>query len=68
VDIAMLPALSLPACFDQGGLPIGVQLVGGFAEEWLLLRIGRAFQDLTTHHLRAPSLPAAQAPVSGMRG
>lgn len=54
IDIAMLPALSLPAGFDAAGLPLGVQLVGRFAAEWTLLRIGRAFQELTTHHLRRP--------------
>jgi aspartyl-tRNA(Asn)/glutamyl-tRNA(Gln) amidotransferase subunit A len=57
IDIAMLPALSLPAGFDTAGLPLGVQLVGRFAAEWTLLRIGRAVQDLTTHHLHRPSLP-----------
>lgn len=60
VDIAMLPALSLPAGFDAAGLPLGVQLVGGFADEWTLLRIGRAFQEMTTHHLRIPQLPLAR--------
>jgi aspartyl-tRNA(Asn)/glutamyl-tRNA(Gln) amidotransferase subunit A len=58
VDIAMLPALSLPAGFDTAGLPLGVQLVGRYAAEWTLLRIGRAFQGLTTHHLHTPSLPS----------
>jgi aspartyl-tRNA(Asn)/glutamyl-tRNA(Gln) amidotransferase subunit A len=55
IDIAMLPALSLPAGFDPHGLPLGVQLVGGFATEWTLLRIGCAFQELTTHHLAIPT-------------
>jgi aspartyl-tRNA(Asn)/glutamyl-tRNA(Gln) amidotransferase subunit A len=59
IDIAMLPALSLPAGFDAAGLPLGVQLVGRYAAEWTLLRIGRVFQELTTHHLRTPSLPSA---------
>jgi aspartyl-tRNA(Asn)/glutamyl-tRNA(Gln) amidotransferase subunit A len=59
IDIAMLPALSLPAGFDSGGLPLGVQLVGRFAAEWTLLRIGRAVQDLTTHHRHQPTLPDA---------
>ncbi|MPZ78920.1 MAG: hypothetical protein GEV28_00350 [Actinophytocola sp.] len=57
VDIAMLPALSLPAGFDPDGLPLGIQLIGRFADEWTLLRIGHAYQALTTHHLRAPALP-----------
>jgi aspartyl-tRNA(Asn)/glutamyl-tRNA(Gln) amidotransferase subunit A len=57
IDIAMLPALSLPAGLDSTGLPLGVQLVGRFAAEWTLVRIGLAFQELTAHHLRTPSLP-----------
>jgi aspartyl-tRNA(Asn)/glutamyl-tRNA(Gln) amidotransferase subunit A len=60
VDIVMLPALSLPAGFDSAELPLGVQLVGGFADEWTLLRIGRAFQELTAHHLRIPLSPFAR--------
>jgi aspartyl-tRNA(Asn)/glutamyl-tRNA(Gln) amidotransferase subunit A len=60
IDIAMLPALSLPAGFDAAGLPLGVQLVGRYAAEWTLLRIGRAFQELTIHHRRTPLLPNTQ--------
>lgn len=58
IDIAMLPALSLPSGFDPEGLPLGMQLVGRFADEWTLLRIGHAYQTLTTHHLRVPARPA----------
>ncbi|MBC9822896.1 amidase [Terrabacter sp. MAHUQ-38] len=57
IDIALLPALSFPAGFDTAGLPLGVQLVGRFADEWTLLRIGLEFQARTTHHLRTPRLP-----------
>lgn len=59
VDIAMLPALSLPAGFDPHGLPLGIQLVGRFAAEWTLLRIGRAFQEMTAHHKLQPVPPCA---------
>jgi amidase len=34
------PAVSLPASWDADGLPIGVQLVGKFAEDALLLQLG----------------------------
>lgn len=61
MDIAMVPALSIPAGFDAAGLPLGVQLVGRFAEEWALMRIGLAFQEHTSHHLRVPSHPSAGA-------
>jgi len=58
IDIAGLPALSLPAGFDRQGLPLGIQLVGRFAAEWTLLRIGRAYQAVTDHHLPMPIRPA----------
>jgi aspartyl-tRNA(Asn)/glutamyl-tRNA(Gln) amidotransferase subunit A len=38
------PALSVPCGFDQNGLPVGLQIVGGrFADE-LVLRAGHAYQ------------------------
>ncbi|MGI6168892.1 MAG: Asp-tRNA(Asn)/Glu-tRNA(Gln) amidotransferase subunit GatA [Christensenellales bacterium] len=45
VNIAGLPALSLPCGVDQGGLPIGMQLVGRAFDEGTLLRVGYAFEQ-----------------------
>jgi aspartyl-tRNA(Asn)/glutamyl-tRNA(Gln) amidotransferase subunit A len=47
-------ALSLPAGFSVGGLPIGVQLTGAAFTEATLVRIGRAFQQATDWHRRRP--------------
>ena len=44
---AGIPGLSVPAGFDAGGLPIGVQLMGPDFSEGTLLRIGRAYEVLT---------------------
>jgi aspartyl-tRNA(Asn)/glutamyl-tRNA(Gln) amidotransferase subunit A len=52
-----LPALSIPAGFTRGGLPVGMQLVGRSFEEATLLRIGAAFQRATDFHDRVPQLP-----------
>ncbi|MDH3944307.1 MAG: Asp-tRNA(Asn)/Glu-tRNA(Gln) amidotransferase subunit GatA [Anaerolineae bacterium] len=41
------PGLSLPAGFDEGGLPIGIQLLGADFDEATLLRIGRAYEKAT---------------------
>jgi aspartyl-tRNA(Asn)/glutamyl-tRNA(Gln) amidotransferase subunit A len=41
---AGIPGLSIPAGFDKGGLPIGVQLLGPDFSEARLLRIGRSFE------------------------
>jgi aspartyl-tRNA(Asn)/glutamyl-tRNA(Gln) amidotransferase subunit A len=71
MDVGKLPALSVPAGFDPGGLPLGVQLLGRFGAEWTLLRIGYAFQQLTGHHLRTPpphAGPGVAVPLSASAG
>jgi aspartyl-tRNA(Asn)/glutamyl-tRNA(Gln) amidotransferase subunit A len=54
VNLAGLPALSLPAGFDSEGMPIGVQLVGRADEDGSLLALASRYQGRTEHHLRAP--------------
>jgi aspartyl-tRNA(Asn)/glutamyl-tRNA(Gln) amidotransferase subunit A len=44
---AGVPGLSLPAGFDQEGLPIGIQLLGPDFSEATLLRIAHAFETAT---------------------
>lgn len=46
--------LSLPAGLSSDGLPFGVQLIGAPFTEPVLLRLGRAFQDVTDWHRRRP--------------
>ncbi|MBI3333543.1 MAG: Asp-tRNA(Asn)/Glu-tRNA(Gln) amidotransferase subunit GatA, partial [Candidatus Omnitrophica bacterium] len=53
VNLAGVPALSLPCGFTRSGLPIGMQLIGKpFAEE-TLLRVGHAYEQATDWHRRA---------------
>ncbi|MGH6765998.1 MAG: amidase family protein, partial [Bradyrhizobium sp.] len=49
-----LPSLAIPSGFTRGGLPVGMQLIGGSFDEAMLLRIGAAFQRATDFHNRAP--------------
>jgi len=51
-------ALSLPAGFSPGGLPVAIQLLGKPFDETLLLDIGRVFQRATDWHRRMPDLAA----------
>jgi amidase len=41
------PALSVPAAFSSGGLPIGVQLVGPHHADFAVLQAGYAFEQAT---------------------
>ena len=49
VNIAGLPALSLPCGRDKNGLPIGAQLIGRHFDEAGLLRTAYAFEQATAH-------------------
>lgn len=52
VNIAGLPALSMPCGFDKNGLPIGAQLIGPQLGEQKVLNIGHAYQSVTDFHNR----------------
>jgi amidase len=55
-NVAGVPTISLPAGFTGDGLPIGIQLVGRPLDEARLCAAGDAFQRVTDHHTRHPSL------------
>jgi aspartyl-tRNA(Asn)/glutamyl-tRNA(Gln) amidotransferase subunit A len=48
--------LSLPSGFAGNGLPIAMQLIGAPYAEDKLVRLGRAYQQMTDWHLRRPPL------------
>jgi aspartyl-tRNA(Asn)/glutamyl-tRNA(Gln) amidotransferase subunit A len=56
VNLAGLPGLSLPCGFDEGGLPIGLQLIGNVLREDLVLRTAYAYEQSTTWHQQQPNL------------
>ena len=43
-NVTGFPAISIPAGYDGGGLPVGVQLMARPYEEHLLLRLGRVIE------------------------
>ena len=55
------PGLSLPCGLTRTGLPIGALLEAAWWNEAVLVRAGKAWQQLTDWHLRRP--PAARPPT-----
>ena len=56
VNLAGVPALSMPCGFTKGGLPIGMQLIGNFFEEGKLFNAAYAYESNTDWHKRSPEL------------
>ncbi len=53
-SLAGLPGMSLPAGFGEGGMPVGLQLMGNYLQEAKLLNLAHRFQQATDWHLRKP--------------
>ena len=53
VNLAGLPAMSIPAGFSDG-LPVGLHVVGNYFEEGRLLNVGHQFQQATDWHTHSP--------------
>ena len=54
-SLAGLPGMSVPAGTGAHGLPVGLQLIGNYFAESLLLQTAHALQQATDFHLRAPA-------------
>jgi amidase len=48
------PAISVPCGFTPEGLPVGVQIVGRYQDEWGVLQLAYAFQEATGFWRRRP--------------
>ena len=54
VNLAGLPALSMPCGFDSKGMPVGAQLIGAPLMEQKVLSAAHAYQQDTDYHTRTP--------------
>jgi aspartyl-tRNA(Asn)/glutamyl-tRNA(Gln) amidotransferase subunit A len=57
VNLAGLPALSVPCGFTAGGLPVGLQLIGQPFAEANLLAMARVYEQAHDWRLKHPVLP-----------
>lgn len=56
VNLAGLPALSMPCGFGAQQMPVGLQLIGNYFAEARMLEIAHRFQQASDWHTRAPAL------------
>jgi aspartyl-tRNA(Asn)/glutamyl-tRNA(Gln) amidotransferase subunit A len=60
VNFLGLPALAVPAGFDSGGMPVGLQLIGRPGSDAFLLQIAIWLQERTDWHGRVPPAIASE--------
>jgi len=53
-SLAGLPGMSVPAGLGDGGMPVGLQLLGNYFAEGALLHAAHALQQATDFHLQRP--------------
>ena len=55
LNLAGLPGISVPCGFD-GGLPLGLQIIGKYFDETTIYRTAHAFEQATDFHKQKPGL------------
>jgi amidase len=50
------PSISMPCGFTEGGLPVGLQIVGRHRDEWSVLQMAYAFEQATPGTRRKPAI------------
>lgn len=56
VNIAGLPAISVPGGFDKDNMPIGIQFIANSFDEEKLLQIAYTFEQNTDYHTKKPNI------------
>lgn len=56
VNLAGVPAISIPCGFSAGHLPVGLQIIGKHFDEETILSVAHAYEQTTEWHKRKPNL------------
>lgn len=54
-SLAGLPGMSVPVGLGEGGMPVGLQLLGNYFQEGTLLHAAHALQQATDWHRQTPA-------------
>jgi amidase len=54
ISTTLCPAISVPAGFTPDGLPVGIQIVGRYRDDFRVLQIAHAFEQATRFGERRP--------------
>src|ERR687893_756586 len=64
VSVTGLPAISVPCGFTREGLPVGIQIVGRYRDDFGVLQLAHEFEDATRHGEHRPPLAGGSNPPS----
>jgi aspartyl-tRNA(Asn)/glutamyl-tRNA(Gln) amidotransferase subunit A len=56
INLAGLPAVSIPCGIDAAGMPIGMQIIGKHFDETTILRVARDYEQSHDWHKRKPAI------------
>lgn len=56
ISATTLPAISVPAGFSRDGLPVGLQIVGRYLDDFGVLQVAHAFEQATRFGARRPAV------------
>ena len=56
VNLAGVPAISIPCGFSKDGLPIGLQIIGRHFNEETIIRAAYTFEQNTDYHTKRPKI------------
>jgi amidase len=60
ITVTFRPAISVPAGFTPDGLPVGIQIVGRYRDDFGVLQFAHAFEQATGFGTRRPSIVSGQ--------